>query len=231
MKRCVFFLFLFLLPVFVKAEQGWETVSTVEKYYKTIIVNGIEFSSEEITEEEYNLVDPSISTVGVINTDYKRMTSSILSNGSYYRYKVVLDWKNMPATRSYDIIAIGYSAQVIPVSTCYFVQDYCDVSGCNSTYSFTESVFSNGISAVFKLPSDSGLISLSQTFYFDVMKSGSDIIMSQVIAGDYSHATSSISKVNALKHTVISSEIVLNSSVVSYYDSISSAVTSWTGSW
>lgn len=40
------------------------------------------------------------------------MTTSILSNGNRYRYKVVLEWENMPSTRSYDVIGIGFLASV-----------------------------------------------------------------------------------------------------------------------
>ncbi len=63
-------------------------------------------------------------------------------------------------------------------------------------------------------------------------KNTTNTLITQKAYGDYSHATSSISLINAIKYTVNQSlGIVLNSSVANYYDSIDVAIASWNGTW
>lgn len=229
------------------SEENFEVVSQVEKYYKTttninenefstMSLNNVEFNSitEEITEDEYNSFTESenlINVSGTIETTYKKLTTSILSNGSYYRYKAVLTWKNMPKVRSYDTIAIGYYASVKPRTSLYFSQSYCFTDGsCSTTTAYYPHTFTAGSSATFKLPSGS-LSSLSQTFYFDVKKAVDATVIQQNASGDYSHATKSISATNAQKYTVSNTGIHLDSSISGYYDDINVARAIWTGTW
>ena len=84
---------------------------------------------------------------------------------------------------------------------------------------------------MFYLPSGS-LSSLKQTLEVEVEKTNSSsTIVEQVAVGDYSHATSSISYSNAKKFYVDVGGINLDSSIEGYYDSISAARATWTGTW
>lgn len=247
MKKYLVILNLFallLIPNKVFAEEEFVEVSSTTKYYKTITYyedSGFYTTNEdsdssvrsytvEVTEEEYynhdNGINPQSTTV---TTEYKKMVSSISSNGSKYRYRVVLDWQQIPKTRSYDIIGIGHPKDVKLSGDLHFAQDYCTNDGCSCTVSYTGTKSSTGATSTFKLPSGT-LTALIQTFYFDVEKNASTVT-SQSAYGDYSHATKTITKTNALKHTVGTSGIKLKSEISSYYDSISYALARWTGSW
>ena len=236
-----FVISLFLIPSIVFAqEESFVTISENTKYYKTETysegINRNRSVTYEITKDEYDSVDAEEalrSNPTTVNTTYKSMTSSILTNGSYYRYKNVLNWKTMPSTRSYDIIGIGFLQSVkVHSNTTNFEQYYCYTGGsCYYSYSNTPQIFVSGAGTSFKLPSGN-LNTLRQTFYFDVEKNTNSTIYSQYAYGDYSHATSTISQSNAMNYSVIQSgAIYLDPSISNYYDSISTATSSWTGSW
>lgn len=55
-----------------------------------------------------SLGEISLNGSGYTETNYKKMTTTILKNGTKYKYQVLLNWKLLPATRSYDIIGIGH---------------------------------------------------------------------------------------------------------------------------
>jgi len=247
-KQFLFILILLVLsPICVSASEN--DVYSTTKYYKTTTVINTNNStyllqnennsySEEITKEEYDnfdlnsLVTPLDYSNGYIETNYKKMTSSIVKNGSTYRYKVVLEWKTMPSTRSYDIIGIGFPASVKPQSSIAFNQYYCFNNGsCNTSVSYTPYIGVNGVGASFGLPVGS-LTTLKQTLYVDMVKSdSSNTIINQYAYGDYSHATKTISYDNARKYVVSSGGIILNSSITNYYDSINTANATWSGTW
>ena len=56
-------------------------------------------------------------------------------------------------------------------------------------------------------------------------------IIKQLAAGDYAHATKTITSNNALNATVATTGINLNSSISGYYDEISPATATWNGNW
>ena len=212
------------------------------KYYKTInyrlLSNEKEFSYTTIvSKEEFDNADlmenskSTLSNSATVETTYKKMTTTIVQNGSYYKYKNVLMWKNIPSTRSYDIIGIGFYPSVKVKGSTHFEQYYCYTSGsCTTTTTNYPQVFSTGAGTSFLLP-NGNLSSLKQTFYFNVEKNTSATIIRQVAAGDYSHATSSISLSNSKKYSINSNGILLNGSVVNYYDEISQATAIWEGTW
>ncbi|MBQ7105373.1 MAG: hypothetical protein IJN90_05905 [Bacilli bacterium] len=250
LKFCLmtFVLSFLMLPYYTFANEcdEFEIVSENTKYYKTIsIINNnlyllksnIKYNSFEITEEEYNRIENNSTIVlsnysGITETTYKKMTTTISTNGNYYRYKIVLNWKNMPATGSYDIIGIGFLGSVKVRSSLNFTQEYCRNSGgCITSTTNYPQTFNYGAGTTFKLPTDS-IYSLKQTLYFDVEKNTSSTVVLQEAYGDYSHATSNISLANAKKYSVVSNVgISLNSSVTSYYDSINVSEAGWEGVW
>lgn len=250
----IILLLILLIPIFVSAEEDeGKIVASEEKYYKTVTVlnnssvlqraNLGEMSSitTEITKEEYNNAPVENNsnartsddyTDMTVETTYKKMKSTIREYYGDYRYKNVLTWKNIPSTRSYDIIAIGYYASVQPASDIFFEQDYCtSSSSCYTTSSYYEYNGANGSAAMFYLPSGT-LTSLEQSLRVDMKKTNSSAtLVSQVAAADYAHATSSISYSNAKKFTVNIGGIQLNDSIEDYYDTISVARATWEGEW
>lgn len=238
---------IFIFPITTFAQEDeFKVIAQETKYYKTIIVNSNfnslnskeqlngNSNSVEITKEEYeNAPEGNISTYanGSVETTYKRLTTSILNNGSTYRYQANLTWKNIPSTRSYDIIAIGHNSNVKCNGLIYFSQTYCLTNGtCRTLSTHYPKQFSTGVGTSFQVPTGN-LKSLSQTLYFDVTKNTSSTITAQYAYGDYSHATSNVSLSQSKQYSVGTSGIYLNGSVEGHYDTIPTAVASWNGSW
>lgn len=212
--------------------------ATTTRYFVNIIrydATGkiVNNSEMEITEDDYNAEE--IITYGstTIETTYKRITTTIVSTSSGYRYKVSLIWKTMPAVRSYDIIGIGIDDALVYVSpnSLVFNQTYCISNSCTNTSTINSSNTSEtGAGVSFKLPSSTSITSLSSYFYFDVLKDTSSTITTMHAYGDYAHATSTIGGGAAQGFYVNAGGIIL-SSISDYYDSISTATATWTGSW
>lgn len=204
-----------------------------ERYYKTIYtgLNG-EGYSNEITKEEYDN-QSGMNTRGTVNTTYKKMISTISENGSKFRYKVTVAWKQMPSTRSYDIIGIGHdnTTNIYISSGVFFNYYYCysDSSCTTSTMYFDKNNLSTGGSVVYKVPSDD-IRELSSALYYDVAKSTSSTITELNMCGDYSHATTAYSS-GYTDHTVNINGISLGSTIAGYYDEIPCALSTWYGSW
>ena len=240
MKRLLFIVTL-MMPLFVFAkpdENQLEEVVT-EKYYKTVYnlncTSQINCSTTtEVSALEYETSDTNLNMVNSdypTETTYKKMTTSISKNGSNYRYKVVLNWKQIPSTRSYDIIAIGFDGTKVKYNGgIWFDQYYCDGS-CTTTYTSYFQIFTNGVGTVFQLPTNSNLTTLRQTFYFDVKKVGTGTLTSQKAYGDYAHAQIAVTKNQAQNFSVSTNGINLNSSIINNYDEINVALSTWSGSW
>ena len=218
-------------------------VTEKEEYYKvtTITKNGLSTStSEVISKEQYNKEKNSTNMQtrstydGIVETTYKLMRTNISNlNANEYRYKVTLDWQQIPSTRSHDIIAIGFEPALVQLnSLVYFQQNYTNSSGSHSSITCVPIEGSNGVSSVFKLPTGT-LTALSSYLYYDVRKAASGITVTAMdAAGDYSHATSTVSESNAQLHSVNHvTGIELNSSISSKYDGINIALASWYGTW
>lgn len=240
MKKIIILFIVVLLPLSVKAEKIDKDIVAYEvKYYKTIVQDNMSLMSlnqtktltVEISEDEYNSANKEFSPLTMIETEYKKMETTISTSGSQYTYKVKLTWKNMPKVRSYDIIGIGFLPSVTIDGNVSFSQTYCISStNCSSSTKSTIKTSSTGATAVFNLPTGT-YISMSQTLLFKVKKNTTSTIISQVAAGDYSHATSSITSTNASKHTIDSNGIALNANINSYYDAINTAKATWSGRW
>lgn len=210
------------------------------KYFKTTAINNSSmlyslnnkpiYHTEEITKEEYENSNFNIQSTS-IETTYKRLTTSISQNGAYYHYDVRLDWKNMPKVRSYDIISLSFYESVTPFNI-NFKQKYCEsISSCVTSNSYTQHLETDGVSAIFKLPSNASLVSLSSNLSFDVRKTTSATVIKQRLVGDYAHATSNVTLNTAKNHSLGLSGISLASSISSNYDSINEAIVNWAGSW
>lgn len=241
-------LILLLIPkeIFAKeitiSNENFEIVSQVEKYYKTTTnskqlyyMNSINNTNTiEITKEDYESIQ--LDTInplgnGSSETTYKKLTTSILSNGTAYKYKTVLTWKTFPKVRSYDVIGIGHYSNVKYNSALNFSQTYCLVDGgCRTLTTYYPKITSTGVGAAFKVPTGE-LSSLTQTLYFDVEKNVDVTINSQAAYGDYSHATETVTTTQAQDYSIGTSGIVFSNGIGNYYDNISPAMATWTGNW
>ena len=231
---------LFAIPITGNALE-FEEVSKEEKYFKTTVYdsNLVRSSSnyaitEEITKEEYEAFNPDVMPLASASTTttYKKLTTYILTNGNYYRYKATLEWRNIPKVRSYDTIGIGHYSSVIIRGSVHFSQTYCPVNDdCRTISSYYGKTTDTGSAATFKVPSGD-LESLEQTFYFDVEKrNSSTTVISQKASGDYSHAIQTVTTTQARNFNINNSGIQYNSSVIDYFDDISTASATWTGTW
>lgn len=202
-----------------------------QKYYKTIYtdLSGNSYTVE-VTEEEYNN-QPMQDARATVNTEYKQMVSMISQNGNKFRYKVTLGWNKMPSTKSFDIIGVGFKDNVSIDSSVYFNYYWCNSSGTCSLDSYYQNKksTSTGGAAVFDFPDSA--ISLSATLYYDVIKNTSSTITSLRMCGDYAHAQSTVSASNISDYDISISGIELGGSIITKYDEIPCAISTWTGSW
>ena len=239
---------LLVVPFAVHAneDEGFYVVASETKYYKTIhyapevstfstdsndLYKTVEISKGEYdaAEADDNVAEPYDSAG--IATEYKYMETSILANGSYYRYKNILVWQKYPKTRSYDIMSIGYPSNVKPRIGGTFTQYYCISGGsCTTERNGSFLNFDNAIGVSFALPSGT-LTSLKQTLYFDVKKNVDATIYEQAATGDYAHAQKTSSLTEAKKYTAGTYGILLVSSVKNKYDDTPEARVHWEGTW
>jgi len=235
MKKIILLIIL-LIPYYINAEE--QTIATGVKYYKTVSIlpynsEYIESTTYEISEEEYNRADdePDRNNV-IIETTYKKLSVTITQSINSYKYKAKLHWKKIPKVRSYDIMSLGYYASVTPSIDPEFKQEYCNVDGnCYETHTHYLKTSTTGLGAMFHLPSGN-LSSLDQTFQVIVVKANSNAtIIRQRATADYSHATKTISYNNAKKFDADIGGISLDSTILTYYDGISIAETTWNGTW
>lgn len=240
---------------YIDPYEGMEILSETTKYYKVLdYYNSSDFEKNddssakkiiktetiEVTKEEYDSIDPesftSLTTRGsaTIETTYKCIVSSIGKVGSNYRYLNSMSWKIIPSVRSYDIIGIGFLSSVTPASTPVHNINYVYSNGSSGTFAIKAiNTFSRGASSTFQMPSSTSITSINMQFWVDVKKKNTNsTITYQAAYADYAHATSTISLINALKHEVIQAfGIQHDSSVSSYYDTMTEAGATWSGTW
>lgn len=191
-------------------------LSEAKQYVKTTITirNGIKhYTTQAVTENEYllhtqmqmqaNLGGPSYSPNtsgnyydGMTMDEYLVLTTRIASvDDNTMRYKLDVEWLDMPSTRSWDIIGIGIEPSKVQIdSFVYFREDwittgdyYGNSQGCCPKEELT------GGSAMFELPSGS-LRLLESYVYFNLIKQPNvGTITSLTALGDYAHAITTIS--------------------------------------
>jgi hypothetical protein len=234
-------LFLLIIGYNVKAKENIDlNLNNYNvKYYKITTITDSSKSisyTQEITENEYEAVDvkekPITRGNATIENSYAKLTTSISSISTYYRYNADVEWKNISSTRSYDTIGIGFPSNVKKLGGLYFSQTYCtSSSNCSTSTSYSYSYSgSNGVGVTFQLPTGS-LYSLTHHMHFNVTKNTTSTITAQHAYGSFAHATSSVSLTNAKKYTVDLNGIVFQSGVGSYYDIIGVAHATWNGTW
>lgn len=223
---------------------GGQVVSTNDKYYKVITNydkhnNVISTRTEEINKNIYNnhsLIFNEISPLsvdGYSETSYKKMRTQIILLTYGYRYKMTIEWKNMPRVRSYDIIGIGIDNNVYISSNVIFQQNYCYSNGsCSSSNASNIKKTSTGGAALFKLPSSSSITSMDSYLYFMIDKTSSSTTINKMYAyGDYSHAIENTSSSNTNYYSISNGGLNLYSSIINSYDAVPVTKAEWTGTW
>jgi hypothetical protein len=198
-------------------------VGATTKYYKTVVPYFGARYTTEVTFAEY-LNSQSINGNQPLDysyTYYYEIVSTISArNNGKYRYKISVNWLNMPPDNYFDVIGIGFCDDVYIDSTVYFVYsyDYPDSTHIQSTYFYDKKSTAVGGSAVYELPTNN--VSLSATLYYDVSKDTNDTITELEMCGDYSHAIYSVYPQQAANHSISYYGITFDSSVVLNFEQV-----------
>lgn len=171
-----------------------ETVQnlTPEKYdlvAGTLDINNREVETVVQEDEFYNIAPPSVSLYGTfVETTYKRIAMSRSCSDDGICYMVVtLDWKRLPATRSYDVFGARYSGYtVLNSKTVTTMISY----GEDYLYCVNYKMRDDGHACIFKLDDNKDITNVTQAFS---VKNGGTVYAS------YQHAQKTISKTNAQK--------------------------------
>ena len=242
MKKLVLGLLLLfgLINIFPKYVNADEVLAEDVKYYKTIYRNNLfgtysingenDVENIEITKEEYDSFNPA--TTAQPAASYKRMITSINKVNGEYVYKNNLSWKNFPATRSYDVIAITHLSTVGIGSALQFTTEYCTETGTCYTNRTHNPIFSStGVGTIFPLPTGS-LSRLNHTMSFTATKNTTDTISVQYIQGDYAHATSNVNLTDAFDiYPSYGSGIIIPYDMLNQYDTFNVTNVSYTENW
>ena len=171
------------------------------------------------------LVNPN--NYGYCQTEYKKMTVYIISvnNGSYYRYKMTLEWRKMPSTRSWDIIALGHETNVEPGISATFEQEWCKSSGCTTSFEGNYYSYDDAEIVTFKLPTGK-LTSMISFLYYPVIRVNPNQVIEKITTiGDYAHATTSISSPLSQSDIYFWDEIITPSHATKYDDILATDIT------
>ncbi len=239
----IILLIILLLPCCVFASSEGEVVARTVKYYRTVTVINVspvtynvnpEVTSftTEISEEEYNAVDPNIEEIPAVNTEYKRIEAQIVKVSSHYQYKTDLTWKKLPKVRSNDIIAIGHTPYVDMDGTYVFGCKRCYSDGkCITNSAHTRVASSTGTAAIFMMPTDTD-ITLSAYIYGDVVKvNPNQTITEQVATADYAHAVKTVPMSIAKKFYTNIGGIYLDDEAEDYFDDMPAISAVYSGTW
>lgn len=222
--------------------KSWNVTNIQSIYIKQVTnyINNIPCVSEQelLTEEQYNNIEEAdISTYGnsgkfVWETTYKKIDIILYtSSGSSYNVMLMdLEWKKMPAVRSFDIMAMLGKNFTFNSGTGYVNINYTiGVSNYESTItSSNTNIYKNtksGISFVVKLPTDLDL----SAFHLSMTAIGTVTAINSKVYGTYQHSQKSITQTQAMSHTYSTSGLggVLtfsDSTITNSYDNMQGVV-------
>lgn len=125
-------------------------IDSASIFEKIVYENGKKVSSEIITDEQFEMENAN-NTKGTSDSDshetsYKKLMASILESGNNFLFSATLDWKKIPARRSYDVFA--FYLNNFNYSAFSGTQHYYTTTGGNNIYYDNSSPgykgFSNG---------------------------------------------------------------------------------------
>ncbi len=209
MKKVVVLLgVLCLVPTIVRAEiraeivdrgEEWQLVDHSVRYLKTTVINGLALN-EEITEAEFENADATkepnygIMSSSYVETSFKRLDMYLSNNNTFYAADLYVDWKGIPTTRSFDVIAMrGQGMNLIEKSEMGYQKFYK-----GNTYDVVSYVY-NGTNILINYPWGYGIsmnlvddkditdFKLYTSAYFTKTTSGTGYVY-----GAYQHATEDV---------------------------------------
>ena len=201
--------------------------SQVKKYFKTTINNLTnEITTTEVSEQEYTNYNPeNVSINSFVETEYKYMqlTLSTFDDG-YGDVSLGLRWKMIPATRSFDVLAIRFIAIEVINGSQYGRQAY-EINGEANYVSYAwNGTNINDLNNGFGISMN--LINSTDVNYFQ-MNIGAAIKVTNPNAdptafGSYQHACSSVTLAQSKNYTLSSAGLgnVINfpANIASKYD-------------
>jgi len=191
------------------------------KYYKTVVPYYGASYTVEVTPMEYFNHNNGDGMLDFSYTYYYQIESTIsYKNATKYRYKIEVDWLNIPPNHSFDVIGIGFNDDVYINSPIYFryIWMNSDGSTSQSTLHFDQKSTIYGGSIVYELPTT--FVGLNATMFFDVSKDTNDTITSLGFCGDYAHSQVAVTIPQASNFVISYGGIGFNSSVIGYFDAI-----------
>lgn len=186
-------------------------VSSEQKYYRTIYYNNGTAVETEVTKEEYdNASGEKVCTEytrgddsGYFETNYKRLSSNLVELPNKHLLTILLIWKMMPATRSYDVIAfrtrhMSYS-NVDGCQTYYINGNYTDINYDSSSAGYKG--LSNGAGISMNLKDETTISKLMLALWADLQISSTDYPYAHVFT-TYQHAQSSLTRAQSKSYTL-----------------------------
>lgn len=159
----------------------------------------------DIEVDEY--IDYDLARGSTYSTSYK--TIKLIKSGQYVT--LILAWAQVPAIRSYDVLAVRLSSGVSISGTPTFKQIYYS-DGTKSSSIGTKKSFSNGYGVSYLLA-----IGTSLEGYLNFYVTGSGTVY-----GAYQHAVENVTLANSTNYTIsaagLGGVIKFASSVEGYYD-------------
>lgn len=180
--------------------------------YQKVVSNefGVVYE-EEITEEEYNNSDlvsmesgigenePNVS--GYFETNYKRLSVSLVSGSSNYILIGNLSWKQIPACRSFDVFAFKttrfYYSGVGGSQTYYVGSGYTNISYNTSSAGYK--ALSNGAGLSMNLKDGSNITGYEMSIMANLNISDYNYSTSYVTVS-YQHAQSDVTRAQSMDY-------------------------------
>lgn len=199
---------------------------TLSEFNENKNLQGKIISKESFYFDEENYISIEGLKIGYMETTAKKMTTTIISIGDKYRYKVSVEWKIIPSNRSYDIIGIGIDNNAKIISGLNFKQNFCySKNKCSSSIVNVPKITDTGASVYFKLPTQP-IISLSTYLYFDVSVNDSNSVQLNAY-GDYAHSITTIDNVNNINYSINRGGLLLDDIILNCYDSMAVSKAIW----
>ena len=205
---------------FIALNIDFSTLKQDVKYIKTEYNQKTnKFTDTLITKEEYDNVTIEPQTrASVVETTYKKLMINTSSNWVC----VTNVWKNMPAKRSYDVLAARVNGFYIINGTQSGKQIYKENGNTNTiNYSWNGSNtkrFSNGIGFSMNLINSTSINYLENILQFSAEMQGS----TAAAFGSYQHATKDVTKAQSMNYTLgsggLGNVIKFNNGIGNNYD-------------
>lgn len=165
-----------------KLQYDLENAIKSNKFYRGVSYNNGSYTWTEITESEYNSVNPeAVPASPSHETNYKRISISAINLGSSYEIYMGAVWKVIPAARSYDVIALRFN-NVALISGSHYGYQFYKLNGASGSSHISYSA--NGTNIYHQ---DQGFGISMNLVNDDIVNLQLEIGVSGIISGSYPH--------------------------------------------